>query len=309
MKYNDLAQDFNSTYRIGFYKVPDEIKNEIKILMGEMFYSYYEESELVNDSLLDSPDLIIVGKKGSNLLEIDDHYLFTALDIWPDSLNNIWNNNQISYEKIENAAIQGNIMKMRCLIAACGNNIDKILDLVEKKDPHTSEHLNNVSRYAEMLGNEMGLDEGTIYRLVIGGKLYDIGKLCFPDSVLFNTSYPMPKEKIGIMERHVAMSLELIPEEYLFLIKNMVLEHHERLDGSGYPKKICGDEISLEAQILAVLDTYDALTTKCSYQDIHDFDEAFAILYKLSDGDNPKLNRQIIDSLKNMIKREYAYRP
>ncbi len=309
MKYNDLAQDFNSTYRIGFYKVPDEIKNEIKILMGEMFYSYYEESELVNDSLLDSPDLIIVGKKGSNLLEIDDHYLFTALDIWPDSLNNIWNNNQISYEKIENAAIQGNIMKMRCLIAACGNNIDKILDLVEKKDPHTFEHLNNVSRYAEMLGNEMGLDEGTIYRLVIGGKLYDIGKLCFPDSVLFNTSYPMPKEKIGIMERHVAMSLELIPEEYLFLIKNMVLEHHERLDGSGYPKRICGDEISLEAQILAVLDTYDALTTKCSYQDIHDFDEAFAILYKLSDGDNPKLNRQIIDSLKNMIKREYAYRP
>lgn len=105
MKYNDLAKDFNSTYRIGFYKVPDEIKNEIKILMGEMFYSYYEESELVNDSLLDSPDLIIVGKKGSNLLEIDDHYLFTALDIWPDSLNNIWNNNQISYEKIENAAI------------------------------------------------------------------------------------------------------------------------------------------------------------------------------------------------------------
>lgn len=200
-------------------------------------------------------------------------------------------------------------MKMRCLIAACGNNIDKILDLVEKKDPHTFEHLNNVSRYAEMLGNEMGLDEGTIYRLVIGGKLYDIGKLCFPDSVLFNTSYPMPKEKIGIMERHVAMSLELIPEEYLFLIKNMVLEHHERLDGSGYPKRICGDEISLEAQILAVLDTYDALTTKCSYQDIHDFDEAFAILYKLSDGDNPKLNRQIIDSLKNVIKREYAYRP
>lgn len=309
MAYNELARDFNSTYRIGFYGVSLELQEEIKQIMGDLFYTYYDENNLINDSLLDSPDLIIVGKKGSKLLDTDNDSLFCALDIWPNSMNNIWDNGRISYEKIEEAAIKGNIMKMRCLISACGNNIDKILSLVEKKDPHTYEHLVNVSKYAEMLGNEMGLDEGTIYRLVIGGSLYDIGKLCFPDSVLFNTSYPMPKEKVGIMEKHVEMSVSLIPEEYLLLIRDMVLEHHERLDGSGYPRKLSADEISLEAQILAILDTYDALTTKCSYQDIHDFDETFGILDKLSSGENPKLNREIVDVLKNMIKREYSYRP
>lgn len=309
MAYNELAQDFNSTYRIGFYGVTTEIKDEIKRVMGDLFYSYYDENELVNDGLLDSPDLIIVGRKGSKLLNTDSNSLYTVLGVWTGSLHNIWDHDSISYDKIENAAIQGNIMKMKCLISACGNNIDKMLELVAMKDPHTCEHLANVSRYAEMLGHELGLDEGTIYRLVIGGKLYDIGKLCFPDSVLFNTSYPMPKEKVGIMERHVEMSLKLIPEEYLLLIDDMVLQHHERLDGSGYPKKLSGDEISFEAQVLAVLDTYDALTTKCSYQDIHDFDETFGILDKLSSGDNPKLNRKIVNTLKNMIEREFFYRP
>lgn len=311
MAYNELSQDFNATYRIGFYHLPDEVKDKIIKLMGTTFYSYNSEDDLIQNDILNCPDLIITGERDLEYNRIKDLCMANDLivsrkpykgRIWLETEEDI----KCASEKIEEAAITGNIYKMRHLISMTSaktyrNSINRILELVRKKDKHTYEHLMNVSNYAELLGAALGLDEETIYRLTIGGSLYDIGKLCFPDSILFNTSYPLPPEKVKIMQQHVQMSLLLIPDIYYSLICDMVLEHHERLDGSGYPRGLKGDKISIEAQILAILDTYDALTTKCSYQKKKKHEEAMEILYKLSEEPNPKLNREIVDVLNSII--------
>ena len=111
------------------------------------------------------------------------------------------------------------------------------------------------------------------------------------------------------MTRHVEMAIRLIPSKYtgekFTDIRKMITEHHERLDGSGYPNKI--KDISFGARILAVCDTYDALTTKCSYQDKHTNNQAMQILYKLSDETDPKLDRSIVNALERTLEDNKVY--
>ena len=315
MKYNELAQNFNPTFRIGFYGLSKEEKNEIQDILGDEFYSFYEASLIKNNELLNKPDIILAKKNDERLERIKKYCVASSLNVTENQMESSDTvcfkddeSTEESKRRILDGAIIGNTQKISQIINQNEDSLAVIFELLKKKDPHTYQHILNVAEYSEQICEELGVDEEQIERIRLAAYLYDIGKLCLPDSVLFNTTPKLSKEKWDVMTRHVEMAIRLIPSKYMVDefsdIKEMVIEHHERLDGSGYPNK--EKNISFGARILAVCDTYDAVTTKCSYQDKHTNEQAMMILDKLSAGAEPKLDRDIVTALEQTLEYNNA---
>ncbi len=141
-----------------------------------------------------------------------------------------------------------------------------ITSALEAKDPYTRGHSHRVTEYALIIGHQMNLDEEQLRILELGGSLHDIGKFGIPDAVLQKPGYLEEDEweLIKLHPRRGYMMLVGLPglEAILPLIRN----HHERLDGSGYPDGLKGDQIPLLVRIISVADAYDALTSHRPYR-------------------------------------------
>lgn len=137
---------------------------------------------------------------------------------------------------------------------------------IEARDPNTNGHCERLARHAARLGQTLGLsaeDQSALHR---GGYLHDLGKVGVPDAVLLKPG-PLTPEEFAVMQRHPEIGDTLCaPLQSLRRVRPIIRSHHERLDGSGYPDKLRGDEVPLLAQIVSVVDVYDALTSKRSYR-------------------------------------------
>jgi putative two-component system response regulator len=137
---------------------------------------------------------------------------------------------------------------------------------IEARDATTEGHCQRLARYAVMLGSELKLADSELAALERGGFLHDIGKVGIPDAVLMKPSRLTPDE-FAIMQQHTVIGDRLCGElRSLKRVRPIVRHHHERLDGSGYPDRLRGDQISLVAQIMSVVDVFDALTTLRPYK-------------------------------------------
>lgn len=137
---------------------------------------------------------------------------------------------------------------------------------VEARDPHTEGHCERLAHYAMALGRRLGLSEDDLAALHWGGFLHDIGKIAIPDAVLFKPG-PLTSEEQAIMKRHPIIGEELCGGlRALARVRPIVRHHHERLDGSGYPDGLVGDAIPLLAQIVGIVDVFDALITPRPYR-------------------------------------------
>jgi len=149
---------------------------------------------------------------------------------------------------------------------------------VESRDLCTGEHVERVAALAVELGKALGLPPGELEALRRAGVVHDIGKILIPDAVLLKPD-KLTAEERKVIERHVEAGYELLrPLRTFSSSLDAVRYHHERLDGSGYPFGLRGDQIPLTAQILAVVDVYDAITTPRAYHDVLDKDAAAAVL-------------------------------
>ena len=149
---------------------------------------------------------------------------------------------------------------------------------VEARDPYTAGHCERMAHYAAVFGTHLGLSVEAILALRRGGYLHDIGKIGLPDAILRKVG-PLTSEEFEIMKRHTIIGDELCEDlRLLRLVRPIVRQHHERLDGSGYPDGARGDEISLLAQIVAIADVYDALTTDRPYRKAMSIQEAYSHL-------------------------------
>jgi putative two-component system response regulator len=138
---------------------------------------------------------------------------------------------------------------------------------VEARDAYTAGHCQRMAAYAAALGRHLGLDEDDVAALHRGGYLHDVGKIAVPDCILQKPGTLTPDE-FAIMRQHTIAGETVCGD--LRLLRNVrpiVRSHHERLDGSGYPDELRGDAIPLLAQIMGVVDVYDALTTKRPYRE------------------------------------------
>lgn len=138
---------------------------------------------------------------------------------------------------------------------------------LEAKDPSTASHSERTTAIALDIAEELGLPEGERDLLTLGGKLHDIGKVGIPDAVLLKPG-GLDEEEWALMRSHPEVGVRILSPmlPYLGPIEAMVLHHHERWDGQGYPKGLKGEEIPLLARILAVADTYEALTADRPYR-------------------------------------------
>ena len=148
----------------------------------------------------------------------------------------------------------------------------------EARDPYTRGHSNRVKLYCRAIAHQMGLPANQIREVERAALLHDIGKIAIPDAVLKKTG-PLTPSEFAQMQQHTEESADLIrmiphPQDVLLSIRH----HHERVDGKGYPDGLIGDDIPLEARILAVADGYDALTSKRPYRRAFTHEEAVQIL-------------------------------
>jgi putative two-component system response regulator len=150
--------------------------------------------------------------------------------------------------------------------------------LIEARDGNTEGHCHRMANYATALGRALNLGEEDLHALHRGGFLHDIGMLAIPDEVL-KKSGPLDPEEFELMKSHTTVGDSLCGNlRSLEPVRPIIRHHHERLDGSGYPDGLAGDDIPLIAQIIGVVDVYDAVTTRRPYQGAHSSEEAFEIL-------------------------------
>lgn len=162
--------------------------------------------------------------------------------------------------------------------------IDAMMKSIQAKDVYTRGHSERVRHYSRILGKELGLSGQELYRLTLGAAVHDIGKIGMPDSVLkFNTNPRLTPEQMEEVKKHPARGAKILGE--IPFLRDVVAAaelHHEDWNGGGYPHGLKGEEVPLIARIVAVADTYDAITTDRPYQKGLPYEEGHAVLRKIA---------------------------
>lgn len=141
----------------------------------------------------------------------------------------------------------------------------QLAQALEAGDPYTRGHSLRVARYASMIAERMGLASAEVERIRLAGALHDIGKVNTPVAILHKPGQ-LTNEEYAVVQRHPVDGARLVEALDDPLLTAIVRHHHERLDGGGYPDRLAGDRIPLGARIMAVADTFDAITSARPYR-------------------------------------------
>ncbi len=150
----------------------------------------------------------------------------------------------------------------------------------EFKDPETGEHILRVAHYCHILAEELTGDEELQQKIFRAAPLHDIGKIGIPDTILLKPE-SLDREEREIMKTHARKGYEIMQNArspYLQMGAEIALTHHEKWDGTGYPRGLAGEEIPLSGQIVAAADVFDAVTSKRPYKEAWTFERAFRLI-------------------------------
>ena len=161
-------------------------------------------------------------------------------------------------------------LSMRDALAQLNRGLEapilRLVEAIEIKDQETFGHVRRVSAHALAIGRRLGLTAGELRSLVVAAEMHDVGKISVPASLLAKPG-PLTEEEFAVIKTHTTRGHEIAQQvPALRDLADVVRSHHERVDGSGYPQGLKGDEIPLLARIVAVADTYDAMTSKRPYR-------------------------------------------
>jgi diguanylate cyclase (GGDEF)-like protein/putative nucleotidyltransferase with HDIG domain len=176
---------------------------------------------------------------------------------------------------------------------------------IDAKDHFTQGHSSKVAEYASLMAAELGLENGEIEEIRIGGLLHDIGKVGIPEDIL-NKSGPLNPEEWETMKAHVRYGDEILsPLVAMARIRKMVRHHHEMFDGSGYPDGLAGDKIPLGARIIAIADAYDTITSDRVYKKARTFSAACAEIERCAGAQfDPELVRIFLAAVQALVHQE-----
>lgn len=139
--------------------------------------------------------------------------------------------------------------------------------MVEARDSYTQDHCQRLAHYATNVGRVLNLSDDDLLTLARGGYFHDIGKIALPDSILLKRGRLTPEEYLRVKEHPVVGDRLCGDLRVLHRVRPIVRHHHERLDGSGYPDGLSGDAVPLLAQIISIVDLFDAMTTTRPYRE------------------------------------------
>jgi putative nucleotidyltransferase with HDIG domain/diguanylate cyclase (GGDEF)-like protein len=173
-----------------------------------------------------------------------------------------------------------------------------MVELIEQRDTYTAGHSKRVAYYSELIAKEMGFSEKEVLQLHQAGIVHDIGKIETPDSVLLNPK-KLNEVEYKLIQEHVSVGFKLLKKIPMFEhLAEIVYQHHERYDGSGYPNGLSGEEITPLAHIMIVADAFDAMTTNRIYKARKSVAEALEELELLSQKQfHPKVVKSAISVL------------
>lgn len=174
---------------------------------------------------------------------------------------------------------------------ALTDTIIAISHTIEKRDPYTAGHQQRVAELAAAIARELQLEPARIEGIYLGSLIHDIGKIYIPSEIL-NRPGKLTGYEFGLIKSHPEVGHEIIKDvKFEWPIAEMVYQHHERLDGSGYPNGLKGDEICLEAKIIATADTVEAITSHRPYRPGLGLDHALA---EIESQAGVQLDREIV---------------
>src|SRR5437660_9397742 len=180
------------------------------------------------------------------------------------------------------------------------NSIQMLAGAVDEKDPYTRGHSDRVTKYSLQIAKEMDLPEDFMAILRVSAQLHDVGKIGIEDRILKKPG-ALTEEEFTTMKTHTTKGANILrPVAQLKEMIPGIELHHESLDGRGYPHGFKGDQIPLLPRIIAVADTFDALTTNRPYQKAHHCDDALRIIHSLS---GKRLDPDAIAALDAVFKR------
>ena len=197
---------------------------------------------------------------------------------------------EIAERKRAEEELQHALKKLRKTLGA---TIQAMASTVETRDPYTASHQRQVANLARAIATEMGLSKERIEGIRMAAVIHDIGKITVPTDIL-NKAGELTENEFGIIKCHPKVGYDILKTiEFPWPIAQIILQHHERMDGSGYPQGLSGEEIILEARILAVADVVEAMASFRPYRPSHGLDKA---LEEISQNKGVLYDAEVVDA-------------
>jgi HD-GYP domain-containing protein (c-di-GMP phosphodiesterase class II) len=182
-----------------------------------------------------------------------------------------------------------------------GSQVGSLTRLLAEKDGYTEGHTRRVALLAVRVGEELGIPPARLRELAIGGLLHDIGKLSVPDEILQKPG-ALDEDEFEVVRRHPARGDALLGElGFSRRIRGLVRDHHERLDGNGYPRGTAADSLPLEVRVLTACDVYDALRSRRVYREAWSHERALALLRTET---GTAFDARCVDALERVLARD-----
>jgi putative nucleotidyltransferase with HDIG domain len=187
------------------------------------------------------------------------------------------------------------------LQTATGDIIQAMSSTSEMRDPYTAGHQKRVRELAVAIGKEMGVAQDQLEGIRFAGIVHDIGKISIPSDILTKPG-EISKMEFEVIKSHSQIGFELLSRiEFPWPIAKIVHQHHEKLDGTGYPNGLKGDDILLEAKIIAVADVVEAMTSHRPYRPSLGIEKALKEIQKKK---NKSYDPEVVDACLNLFKQK-----
>lgn len=169
--------------------------------------------------------------------------------------------------------------------------MERMADEVDARDPYTYQHSKRVAQYSRSIARRLGLSAAEVELVELAAKVHDVGKIRIPDAILLKSG-KLTIEERRVMETHPRLGHDILKQfaEYAKVLE-LVLTHHERYDGGGYPNRVVARRLLLMAQVIPVADSFDAMTSNRAYRNARSWDEAFE---ELSHGAGTQWNPKVV---------------
>ncbi len=201
-------------------------------------------------------------------------------------------------------AEEGNRRTMKKLRRSLAGTIEALAMMVETRDPYTAGHQRRSTNLARAIAEEIGLESEMIDGIRMAGALHDIGKLSVPAEILSKPGKLGPLE-FNLVKIHPQAGYEILKGiDFPWPVASIVLQHHERLDGSGYPAGLAGDDILIEARVLAVADVVEAMASHRPYRPASSLDD---VLREIENHSGTLYDQQVVEACSRLL-RERRFR-
>ena len=248
--------------------------------------------------IIQNNDVVAVIGIGNN----NTPYTHEFVSDFYNMINGIWPQIQIKASKIESGFAKNKLeFDSLTSISIMTNMLGAISRALEIRDEYTSSHQRNVAHICALVADKLSLESSVKEGLVIGALVHDIGKITIPSKILNKPGKLMPAE-YKLLQTHSEVGAKIFNKVFFpWPIVDMIEQHHERLDGSGYPSGIKGNEILLEARIIAVADTFDAMASDRPYRKAVGAARAIDVLEK---GRNKLYDPYVVDAFLNCYEED-----